>query len=63
MLSLISEYTQEIDKEDAEGMTPLGVAIREEKYFSAKTLIFNGANPNKGKSNHGSILNLALVKG
>jgi hypothetical protein len=41
----------------------LGLSIKEEKYFSAKTLIFNGADVNKDKTHYGSVLNLAIVKG
>lgn len=44
-------------------MTALAISIKEEKYFSAKTLIYNGALVNKGKTSYGSILNLAMVKG
>lgn len=60
---MISDYKDLIDSEDVNGMTPLGIAINEEKYFSAKTLIYGGSDVNKGKTSHGSILNLALVKG
>jgi hypothetical protein len=47
LMFLIREYRKLIDDEDANGYTPLGLAIKEEKYFSAKTLIFNGANVNR----------------
>ena len=43
---VISEYRALINDEDSNGYSPLGLAIKEEKYFSAKTLIFSGANVN-----------------
>lgn len=47
LLTVIHDYGNLIDQEDANGYTALALSIREEKYFSAKTLIFNGANVNK----------------
>jgi ankyrin repeat protein len=46
LMVLIREYRKLIDEVDSNGYTPLGIAIKEEKYFSAKALIFNGANVN-----------------
>ncbi|KAM3134680.1 hypothetical protein pb186bvf_013155 [Paramecium bursaria] len=63
LLSLISEYPDQINLEDQKHSTALGLAIQEEKYFSAKTLLFNGACVKKGVTAYGSILNLAIVKG
>ncbi|CAD8106255.1 unnamed protein product [Paramecium sonneborni] len=63
LLSLISYYPEIVDCQDQRQNTALGLAIQEEKYFSAKALIFNGASVNTNAAKFGSILNLAIVKG
>lgn len=47
---------------DIEHHTPLSLAIREEKYFSAKILIYSGCDLSRGGGEVGCCLNLCVVK-
>ncbi|KRX10961.1 Ankyrin repeat-containing domain [Pseudocohnilembus persalinus] len=47
---------------DADGHTPLSLAIREEKYFCAKILLFGEVDVNLGGGPLGSCLSLAIIK-
>lgn len=47
---------------DDENQTPLSLAIKEEKYFSAKVLIYHNSDVNLGGGIFGSCLNLGVIK-
>lgn len=60
---LISEHPNLINALNITGHTPISLAIKEEKYLSAKILIQNGCDVNLGgKNNFGSPLNIAVTK-
>ncbi|KRX05560.1 Ankyrin repeat-containing domain [Pseudocohnilembus persalinus] len=59
----ILEYNYElINSLDYDENTPLSLAILQEKYFSSKTLIQNGAKVNLGGGLYGSCLNITTIK-
>jgi len=62
LVSLLENKYSLINSLDSEGHTPLSLSILYEKFFSAKTLISNGADVNLGGALFGNCLNLATVK-
>ena len=59
---LIIENPENVNILNSEGYSPLGFAINEEKYLSAKLLIQSGCNVNIGGGEYGSALNLGISK-
>ncbi|EAS03797.2 ankyrin repeat protein (macronuclear) [Tetrahymena thermophila SB210] len=51
-----------VNEVDFDGQTPLSLSILEEKYYSAKILIFNKANVNVGGGVFGSNVTIGVVK-
>ncbi|KAL4435736.1 hypothetical protein ABPG74_018287 [Tetrahymena malaccensis] len=51
-----------VNEVDVDGQTPLSLSILEEKYYSAKILIFNKANVNIGGGVFGSNVTIGVVK-
>ena len=51
-----------VNQSDSEGHTPLSLAIREEKYYCAKIMVFSNCNLNIGGGPIGSNLSLAVLK-
>ncbi|KAL4503288.1 hypothetical protein ABPG72_000894 [Tetrahymena utriculariae] len=62
LISVLEKEYNLINAIDNENHTPLSLSILHEKFFSAKTLISNGANVNLGGSQYGTCLNLATIK-
>lgn len=62
LISILESDFSLIDAIDDENHTPLSLSILHERFFSAKTLISNGAGVNIGGAKYGSCLNLATIK-
>ena len=62
MSSLLAHRIQLINKRDQRGFSPLLLAIREERFDIAKTLLSYGADPKIGGGPLGSCLHLAVLK-
>ncbi|KAL4455048.1 hypothetical protein ABPG74_006430 [Tetrahymena malaccensis] len=62
LISILEKEYNLINAIDNDNHTPLSLSILHEKFFSAKTLISNGANVNLGGSQYGTCLNLATIK-
>lgn len=62
LISLLENDFHLINAIDNDNHTPLSLSIFNDKFFSAKILISNGANVNLGGSNYGTCLNLATIK-
>lgn len=60
--TIISVEPSLMNSLDEDGHTPLSLAIKEEKYFAAKILMFNGTNLNIGGGPLGCCLHLGVLK-
>lgn len=61
-MSILEQRYDLINSLDFEQNTPLSLAILQEKYFSSKALINNGAKVNLGGGFYGSCLNITVIK-
>jgi ankyrin repeat protein len=62
LVSLLECNFSLINAVDSDNNTPLSLAILQEKFFSSKTLISNGADVNLGGGHYGSCLNITTIK-